>query len=99
MNATQIDIIKFDFYHAMSIKAGTRLERGSSSRVLFSLDDAVPGKNNDFKNDLNSSFSQLESLEEWSWQWDYCVTNGKFVMERKDGIQSKRIVNTLYAAY
>ena len=49
-------------------------------------------KNNDFKNDLNSSFSQLEILEEWSWQWDYCVTNGKFVMERIDGIQSKRIL-------
>ena len=97
VNATQIDIV-IDFYHAMSIKAGTRLERGSSSRVMFSLDDAVPGnltdllKNNDFKNYLNSSFSQLEILEEWSWQWDYCVTNGKFVMERIDGIQSKRIL-------
>ena len=66
--------------------------------MIFLLDDAVPCnftdllKNNDFKNDLYSSFSQLEILEEWLWQWDYCVTNGKFVMERIYGIQSKRIL-------
>ena len=46
-----------------------------------SRDDAVPInltdllRNKDFKNDLNSSFSQPESLE-----WNYCVTNEKFVL-------------------
>ena len=90
VNATQIDIVT-DFYHNMSIKAGTRLERGSSSRVMFSLDDTVTInladllKNNDFKTDLNTSFSLPEILEVWSWQWDYCITNGKCVLERIDG--------------
>ena len=71
----------------MSIKVGTRVERGSSSRVLFALDDAVSVnltdllKNNDFKNDLNSYFALPEILEVWSRQWDYYVTNGKFVLE------------------
>ena len=76
VNATQIDIV-IDFYHTMSIKSRTRLERGSSSRVLFALDDAVSANltdlliNNDFKNDLNSYFALPEILEVWSWQWDY----------------------------
>ena len=54
VNATQIDIV-IDFYHTMFIKAETLLERGLSSSILFSLDDAVPVnltdllKNNDFK--------------------------------------------------
>lgn len=97
VNATQIDIVT-DFYHNMSIKAGTRLERGSSSRVMFSLDDTVPInladllKNNDFKTDLNTSFSLPEILEVWSWQWDYCITNGKCVLERIDGLESQRIL-------
>ena len=88
----------------MSIKAGTRLERGSSSRVLFALDDAVSVnlidllKNNDFNNYLNSYFALPEILEVWSWQWDYCVTNGKFVLERIDGLELHRILCSVYAA-
>ena len=97
VNATQIDIV-IDFYQTMSIKAGTRLERGSSSRFLFALDDAVSVnltdllKNNDFKNDLNSYFDLPEILKVWSRQWDYCITNGNFVLERKDGLESQRIL-------
>ena len=77
----------------MSIKAGTRLERGSSYRVLVALVNLTDLlKNNDFKNDLNSYFALPEMLEVWSRQWDYCVANWKFVLERIDGIGSQRIL-------
>ena len=85
IDATQIDLV-------------IELRRGSSLRVIFTLDDTVPDnftnmfKNEEFKTDLNSSFSLPEILKTWSWQWDYCVTNGKFEEERVDGITSQIIL-------
>ena len=63
----------------MSIKVGTIVERGSSSRVLFALDDAVSVnltdllKNNDFKNDLNSYFGLVKAVGLLCHQWEVCV--------------------------
>ena len=49
-------------------------------------------KNDEFKNDLNFSFSLPDILEAWSRQWDYCVTNGVFAEERVDVITSQNVI-------
>ena len=36
----QIDLV-IDFYFKLSIKSGTRTDRGISSRILFELDDMI----------------------------------------------------------
>ena len=40
-DAKQIDLV-IDFYHKLSIKSGTRTERGVASRVLFGFDGHLP---------------------------------------------------------
>ena len=93
----QIDIVA-DFYYNMSIKSGTRTDRGVSSRILFSLDDLISNnfesllKNDEFKTDLNDQFSTKEVLEAWSWQGDFRVTKSTFVVERMDGVLSERMI-------
>ena len=69
----QIDIVA-DFYYNISIKSGTRTDRGVSSRIIFSLDDLISNnfesllRNDEFKTDLNNKFSTKEIFEAWSWQ-------------------------------
>ena len=93
----QIDIVA-DFYYNLSIKSGTRTDRGVSSRILFSLDDLISNnfesllKNDEFKTDLNDQFSTKEVLEAWSWQGDFRVTKSTFVVERMDGVLSERMI-------
>ena len=76
----QIDIV-VDFYYNLSVKSGTRTDRGISSRILFNLDDLVANNfeillnNDEFKTDLNSKFALMEILEAWSWQGDFRVKN------------------------
>lgn len=50
-----------DFYFKLSIKSGTRTDRGISSRILFELDEMIAKnfesllKNDEFKTDRNSA--------------------------------------------
>ena len=93
----QIDIVA-DFYYKLSIKSGTRTNRGVSSRIIFGLDDSVSNnfesllKNDEFKTDLNDQFSTKEVLEAWSWQGDFRVTKSISVVERMDGVLSERMI-------
>ena len=93
----QIDIV-VDFYYKLSIKSGTRTDRGVSSRILFGLDDSISNnfesllKNDEFKTDLNDKFSTKEVLEAWSWQGDFRVTKSISVVERMDGVLSERMI-------
>ena len=53
----QIDIVS-DFYHELSVRSPTRTSRGSSSRLLFDIDDIVPDnvlKNDQFKTDFKAT--------------------------------------------
>ena len=97
MEATQIDIVA-DFYHDLSIKAGTRNSRGQGSRELFTLETFLPDdfekcfENNSFKCDLNNCFARPDILAAWGWQRDYCVTKERFVIERTNGSFSERLI-------
>ena len=101
-DAKQIDLV-IDFYHKLSIKSGTRTERGVASRVLFGLDDHLPRNlpellsNDDFKTDLYSAFSDTELLEGWTWKGDYCITSAKHVAERMNGRVSTDRILCLHA--
>ena len=77
MRASQIDIVA-DFYHELSIKSTTRTMRGTSSRLLFGIDDIIRDnmmdslKNDQFKTDLNASFADPAIIHAWSWSKDFC---------------------------
>ena len=64
--------------------------------MLFKPEDKIHNdfldliKNNDFKNDLNALFSKSDILELWSWEYDYCVSDGAFVLECIEGESSRR---------
>ena len=97
-DAKQIDLV-IDFYNKLSIMSGTRSERGIASRVLFELDDNLPRnlpellRNDLFKTDLYSAFSDPQLLKGWTWKGDYCITSAKHVSERMSGnITTDRIL-------
>ena len=97
VQASQIDIV-IDFYHDFSIKSTTRTSRGTSSILVFNIDDNVPDnimnllKNDQFKTDLNAMLTDLTVLQ--SWTKDFCITKGDFVLERISGVVSERLICT-----
>ena len=68
--------------HCSTLIVDLSVEIRSKVAVVRQKDYTHLLKNNAFKTDVNFSFFLLEILEAWSWQWDYCVTNGKLVEER-----------------
>ena len=94
-NTTYIDLVT-DFYFELSIKSGTRMQRGTASRFVFSPDDEIPDNleellnNSDFKADLNRLFCRDDILSEWTWESDFSVTDEVFVVERISGSTSRR---------
>ena len=95
MNATQIDIVQ-DCYHELSVKSGTRHRRGMSTRTVFTANDKVPNDfidllmNSDFKKYLNALFLENLTLDSWSWEHDYSISDDKYVTEFIEGVQQRR---------
>ena len=97
VGAEQIDLVA-DFYHPLSIKSATRSNRGTGGRIRFNLDDVLPGDlmasltNSDFKTDLYTACSDAEILSAWNWDKDYCVTKGRYVVERTANVITERLL-------
>ena len=97
VGAEQIDLVA-DFYHPLSIKGSTRSDRGTGSRIRFVMDDVLPNDlmssltNSDFKTDLYIACADAEILSAWDWKKDYCVTKGRYVVERTDNIITERLM-------
>ena len=95
---TQIYIVA-NLYFDLSIKSGTRVQLGTSSRHVFNPHDISPDdfeemlNNAEFKADVNQLFCCNDVLINWAWGGDFTVTVGGYILECiADNISKRRII-------
>ena len=97
LSAKEIDIVA-DFYNELSVKSTTRGGRGTASRVAVDLEAELPSdsnyrlSNSNFKQYLDACFStpNTEYRDQLAMGRQFFVTKGESVIERLNGLVSKR---------